>query len=109
MNYRPADASPEAHQSFGTFIVSCEHADLRPLPNGVMIYQNGVGTLDPLAPPAVPRAEVIDEVYDAVINGAAPCHDGAWAMATLDICLAMLRSSHEGREVELQHQGCANE
>ena len=27
-----------AHQHFGTIIVSCERADLRPMPNGVMIY-----------------------------------------------------------------------
>jgi phthalate 4,5-cis-dihydrodiol dehydrogenase len=106
-NYRPSDARPEAHQSFGTLIVSCEHADLRPLPKGVMIYQNGAGRFEPLVPPAVPRAEVIDELYDAVMNGIAPRHSGEWAMATLDICLAMLRSSREGREIELHHQGAA--
>ncbi|HEU5176008.1 MAG TPA: Gfo/Idh/MocA family oxidoreductase, partial [Burkholderiales bacterium] len=27
-----------AHQHFGVFVVSCEQADLRPLPNGVMVY-----------------------------------------------------------------------
>ena len=32
-------------------IVSCERADLRPLPNGVMIYQDGTARLDPLPPP----------------------------------------------------------
>ena len=78
-----------AHQHFGTIIVSCERADLRPLPNGVMIYQNGAARLDPLPPPTVPRAEVIDELYDAVVDGKPPLHDGAWAMATLEVCLAM--------------------
>ena len=29
-----------------------------------MIYQHGTARLDPLPPPAVPRAEVIDELYD---------------------------------------------
>ena len=96
-----AAAQDLAHQHFGTIIVSCERADLRPLPNGVMIYQDGTARLDPLPPPAVPRAEVIDELYAAVVHGKPPLHDGAWAMATLEVCLAMLQSSREGRDVAL--------
>ena len=96
-----------AHQHFGTVIVSCERADLRPLPNGVMIYQNGAARLDPLPPPSVPRAEVIDELYGAVVHGKPPLHDGAWAMATLEVCLAILRSAREGRDVALAHQVAA--
>jgi phthalate 4,5-cis-dihydrodiol dehydrogenase len=103
-NYSPSSAPPRAHQSFGTVIVSCERADLRPMPNGVMIYKDGAGELDPLPPPAIPRVEVIDEVYDAVVKGVRPKHDGAWAMATLEICLAMLRSNRDGCEIELEHQ-----
>ncbi len=92
------------HQHFGTIIVSCDRADLRPLPMGVMVHEDGLGRLDPLPPPAVPRAEVIDELYAAVVDGRAPLHDGAWAMATLEVCLAMLRSAREGCEVPLRHQ-----
>ena len=94
--YQPPAVDDRAHQHFGTVIVSCERADLRPMPDGVMIYQGGVSRLDPLPPPAVPRAEVIDELYEAVFNGKPPLHDGRWGMATLDVCLAMLRSSREG-------------
>jgi phthalate 4,5-cis-dihydrodiol dehydrogenase len=49
----------------------------------------------------VPRAEVIDELYEAVVDGRAPLHDGQWAMATLEVCLAMLRSSRERKDVAL--------
>ena len=70
--YQPAAAQDLAHQHFGTIIVSCERADLRPMPNGVMIYQNGAARLDPLPPPSVPRAEVIDELYAAVVDGTPP-------------------------------------
>jgi phthalate 4,5-cis-dihydrodiol dehydrogenase len=73
--------------------VSCERADLRPLPDGVMIYQDGAARRDPLPPPPVPRAEVIDELYAAVVGGRPPLHDGAWAMATLEVCLAILRDA----------------
>ena len=85
-DYRPPAAQAAAHQHFGTLLVSCERADLRAMPNGVMIYQNGAARLDALPPPAVPRAEVIDELYGAVVHGEAPLHDGAWAMATLEVC-----------------------
>jgi phthalate 4,5-cis-dihydrodiol dehydrogenase len=98
----PAFKAPQkqqAHQHFGEVIVSCERADLRPLPGGVMIYADREQRLDALAPPRVPRAEVIDELVDAAVNGRAPLHGGEWAMATLQVCLAMLRSAREGREV----------
>jgi phthalate 4,5-cis-dihydrodiol dehydrogenase len=98
------DTQELLHQHFGMFFVSCEQADLRPLPTGVMIYQDGVGHLDPLPAPAVPRSEVIDELYAAVAEGRPPLHDGAWAMATLEVCLAILRSAREGREISLHHQ-----
>jgi phthalate 4,5-cis-dihydrodiol dehydrogenase len=102
--YRPSTAQAAAHQHFGTVLVSCERADLRALPNGVMIYQNGAARLESLLPPTVPRTEVIDELYRAVVHDEAPLHDGAWAMATLEVVLAILRSAREGRDVVLNHQ-----
>jgi phthalate 4,5-cis-dihydrodiol dehydrogenase len=102
--YRPSVVQKPMHNHFGTLLVSCEHADLRALPSGVMIYQHGVARLDSLAPPAVPRAEVIDELYRTVVHGQAPLHDGAWAMATLEVVLAILRSASERREVTLTRQ-----
>ncbi len=103
-DYRAPSVQPLQHQHFGPLIVSCEHADLRPLPNGVMIYQNGAARLDALPPPAVPRAEVIDELYGAVAEGRPPLHDGAWAMASLEVCLAILSSAREGCDVALKYQ-----
>ena len=102
--WQPPPPRDLLNQHFGTVLVSCDRADLRPLPTGVIIYENGVSRLDPLPAPAVPRAEVIDELYAAVVEGCTPLHDGAWATATLEVCLAMLRSAREGREVTLQHQ-----
>jgi phthalate 4,5-cis-dihydrodiol dehydrogenase len=95
------ESRPAAHQHFGLVIASCEKADLRPLPNGVMIYADGEQRLDPLPPPEVPRQEVIDELYGAVAEGRAPLHSGEWAMATLEVCLAILQSSREGKEILL--------
>lgn len=103
-DYRPPLAQAPAHQHFGTLLVSCDRADLRALPNGVMVYQNGAARLDPLPPPPAPRAEVIDELYRAIVQGEAPLHGGAWATATLEVVLAILRSAREGRDVVLSHQ-----
>jgi phthalate 4,5-cis-dihydrodiol dehydrogenase len=92
---------PVAHQHFGLVIVSCERADLRPLPHGVMIHGDVEWKMEPLPPPVLPRVEVIDELYGAVVEGRPPLHGGAWAMATLAVCEAIVRSAREGREVLL--------
>jgi phthalate 4,5-cis-dihydrodiol dehydrogenase len=99
--YQPPVPIATAHQHFGMLLVSCERADLRALPDGVMIYQEGSARLEPLPPPTVPRTEVIDELYDAIVHGEAPLHDGAWGAATLEVVLAIRRSAREGRDVIL--------
>jgi phthalate 4,5-cis-dihydrodiol dehydrogenase len=92
------------HQHFGWIIVSCERADLRPLPTGVMVYGDADARLDALSRPRLPRAEVVDELYAAIVHGRAPLHDGKWAMATLEVCLAILQSAREERDITLSHQ-----
>jgi len=96
------------HPHFGVIIVSCEKADLRPLPNGVMIHADDEQRLEPLAAPEVPRAGVIDELYDAAVNRLTPLHDGAWGLATTEACLAILESARSGREVPLKQQTSAS-
>jgi phthalate 4,5-cis-dihydrodiol dehydrogenase len=100
----PQPVSGLQHQHFGFVLASCEHADLRPLPSGVMIYGDEAQRLDPLAPPQIPRSEVIDELYEAVTNGKPPLHSGEWARATLEVCLAILGSAKESRTISLKHQ-----
>jgi len=100
-----SDAAPEAmHQHFGMVLVCCERADLRPVPSGVMIYEDFTRRLDALPKPAVQRAEVIDELYAAVVHERPPVHSGAWALATTEVCLAMIESAQEQREIVLEHQ-----
>jgi phthalate 4,5-cis-dihydrodiol dehydrogenase len=69
-----------------------------------MVYGDAEAKLDALPPPAVPRIEVIDELYAAVVAGRSPLHSGEWSLATLEVCLALLRSAREGREIELARQ-----
>jgi phthalate 4,5-cis-dihydrodiol dehydrogenase len=93
-----------AHNHFGLIVVSCDGADLRPTPHGVVVYGDKRQWVEELAPPVIPRAEVVDELYDAAVFGQAPLHSGAWGLATLEACHAILRSSAEKIEVELKHQ-----
>ncbi len=60
--------------------MSCEKADLRPSPDGVLIYDDD-GVREVIAPPSrvYPNKDgVIDELYDAVVSGNPPLHDGQW-------------------------------
>ncbi|WP_069268537.1 Gfo/Idh/MocA family oxidoreductase [Paraburkholderia nodosa] len=104
--YKPptadADEPPRFHQHFGPVIVSCERADLRPLPDSIVVYGDEQRQTLPLPAPAVPRAEVIDELHGAVVNGHSPLHDGEWAKGTLEICIAILKSSETGADVTLR-------
>ncbi len=92
------------HNHFGLVIASCELADLRPMPDGVLVYANDEKHLEKLERPGVPRGEVGDELYTAVALGEPPLHSGEWGMATLEICLAILRSAAAKQEVRLEHQ-----
>ena len=95
---------PVGQHHFGPVIVSCDRADLRLSPAGVEVYGDAGRSMHALPPPTVPRGEVIDELWAAVVDGRAPVHDGASGLATIEICLAMLASAREGRDVELSHQ-----
>jgi phthalate 4,5-cis-dihydrodiol dehydrogenase len=95
----PARAVPALHQHFGSLLVSCDRADLRPVADGVWIYADAQKQHEALPAPAVPRFEVIDELFAALRHGTPPLHDGAWARATLEVCLALLRSAREQRDV----------
>lgn len=100
--YKPAaSVKPPHHQHFGPIVVSCERADLRPVPDGVWLYGHERREHLALPTPPVPRYEVIDELYGAIVDSQRPLHDGPWARATLEVCLALLSSAKSGRDIDL--------
>ena len=103
-HYTPAAGVAPHHQHFGHLLVSCERGDIKPGPRTVTVYGDHERTVEALPAPLIPRVEVIDELCAAVINGVTPLHNGAWSMATLEVCLAMIESARSGCEVSLHHQ-----
>lgn len=92
------------HQHFGLLVASCTGSDLRPTGKGVHIYSDAEKRFEALPSPAVYRDEVIEEFYAAVVDGAPVVHSGEWAMATMEVCIAMLASHTERRDIALHHQ-----
>jgi phthalate 4,5-cis-dihydrodiol dehydrogenase len=93
-----------AHNHFGLVVVSCERADLRTLPHGVMVYGDETRHLEEIPPPKIPRSEVVDELYAAAMLGTPPLHSGEWGLATLEICVAILEAAKTGRAAGLRWQ-----
>lgn len=92
------------HQHFGLVVASCTGGDLRPTAKGVHVYADAERRFEALATPQIYRDEVIDELYDAIVHGALVIHSGEWGLATMEVCLAMLASHTESREMSLKHQ-----
>jgi phthalate 4,5-cis-dihydrodiol dehydrogenase len=90
----------------GLFVVTCGEADLRLSPDGVVAYTTDGMRLIPADPwrGVAGRGAVLDELYFAVTDGRPVVHSGRWAKATLEVCLAMLESAREQREIHLSHQ-----
>ncbi len=101
-NYQPPAAATGAwYQHFGPIVVSCDAADLRPVHDGVWVHGHDTKSHIALPQPAVPRSEVIDELHAALRDGVAPLHDGAGARSTLEVCLALLRSARDNRDMDI--------
>lgn len=96
-----APSAAPFHEHFGFVVASCDRADLRPTASGVEIYADDERRTIEAPAAAAPRAGVIDELWRAVVEGVPPLHDAAWGAANLAACLAILKSSAEGREVML--------
>jgi phthalate 4,5-cis-dihydrodiol dehydrogenase len=107
---RAATAIPSQapHQPFfGLTLASCERGDIRQSPQGLYVYQPSGMREIVLPTDRGPRHLVLDEFCDAVAGREPALHDGAWGLATLEICVAALHSSATGAEVQLHEQVAA--
>ena len=95
----------EPHQPFfGLTIVTCEKGDIRQSPDGLYLY-TAEGRREITIPlGASGREAEMRELYEAVVNDRPVFHDGRWGEATLEVCLAILQSTAERREILMSHQ-----
>lgn len=88
---------------FGQLIVTCEHADIRTAPHGLIVYDRD-GSREialPAAPARPSHVAVWDELIGVVRDGRAAVHDGAFARRTVQACLAIAESARLGREIAI--------
>jgi phthalate 4,5-cis-dihydrodiol dehydrogenase len=104
-----SDPGTRRHAFFGLTIASCEGGDIRQTPTGLVIYgPDGARQVDVDAGPSFGQRYTtaeLDLMLDAWTHDRPlASHDGVWARGTLEMCLAILDSSKDGREVMLNYQ-----
>ncbi len=97
-----------AHQPFfGLVVVSCERGTYRQSKDGLYRYSAGGREEIDVERTRGGRVAELMELYNALRTGRKPFHDGAWGLATLEVCFAMLESAKTGADVALQYQAVA--
>src|SRR5579864_1326223 len=94
-------------EDMGMAIASLDRADVRQSAYGLYIHSDeGKQEVDveSRSGGAVGRRAELEELYNAIVLGQPVWHDGRWGMATLEVCLAIMQSARERREIMLQHQ-----
>ncbi len=95
---------PGGGSMFGVTVATCERGDVRQSADGLLVYgDDGVREV-PVAGRGGSRSSELQELYDAVTQHRPVYHDGRWGMATLEVCLAIMQSARERREILLSHQ-----
>jgi phthalate 4,5-cis-dihydrodiol dehydrogenase len=98
------EVSKQHQPFFGLTIVTCEHGEIRQSPDGLYIYtENGRKELR-LKQGIDARIAEMEEFYDSIISNRPVFHDGRWGESTLEVCLAILQSTEQKKEIHMSHQ-----
>jgi predicted dehydrogenase len=98
-------AHTRGHQRFyGLTVVTCEKGELRQSQDGIFMYGDESIEERPVGDMLFGRQAEITELYDAVVHDKPMSHDGRWGEATLEVCLGILQSAAERREISMSHQ-----
>lgn len=90
---------------FGITVVTCERGEIRQTPPGSLLVYTDQGIREvPVSGQTASRNSELQELYDAIVEDRPVYHDGRWGMATLEVCLAIMQSARERREILLSHQ-----
>jgi predicted dehydrogenase len=93
------------HQPFfGLTVVSCDRGAMRQSQDGVMVYGEDGPKETKLELELHGRAAELREIYGGIVENRPIAHDGRWARATLEVCMAIADSLEESKEVHLSRQ-----
>ena len=93
----------DAQSIVGLTVVACERGVIRQSPDGIYVYSEA-GREEILCEFDSGRQAVLRDLYYALAEKRPVLSDGRWGKASLEVCLAMLQSSTEGREIALAAQ-----
>ena len=99
-----ASRVPENHEHFGLIIISCDKGDLRLYPHGIEVFGDSKRSFESLPPPSIPRQEVMDELYDTIVNETPVIHSAKWGRASLEVAIGILDSASNKQLIPMQHQ-----
>jgi hypothetical protein len=77
---------------------------MRQSQDGILIYGEGQKREVSLEKVMRGRQAEVTELYEAVVNNRPVSHDGRWGEATLEVCLAIVQSGKDGKEIKMTHQ-----
>jgi hypothetical protein len=89
---------------FGITVVSCERGVIRQSPHGIYVYDKDGRREIPCKGGYFRGAAELLELSQALEEGREPFLDAHWGRATLEVCVAIIESSKEDREITLSHQ-----
>lgn len=95
---------PVRQPFFGLTVVSCERGAIRQSGDGLFVYGEDGRRETPLGQEMRGRAAELMDLYNAVVHGKPIFHDGRWAKASLEVCLAIIESGKTHREISMRHQ-----
>lgn len=99
---------PWVPEDMGFAIASLDRADLRQSQFGLFIHdddgKHDVPVVSQEMTGMVQRRAELEELYDAVVHGKPLWHAGRWGLATLEVCLAIIESGRQRKEIMLRHQ-----
>jgi phthalate 4,5-cis-dihydrodiol dehydrogenase len=104
---RASGAAPKRSAAWvlgGPLLVTFDKGDVRLTPSGLRVYGDEDTWEIPVNTETDGRHGIVDQMYEAMVNGRRPSADGPWAKATLEVLLAVLESARQRREIFLSHQ-----
>ncbi len=94
---------PDTHEHFGMILVSCDNADLKIMPNKLLIYETkGIREIV-FTKPLIPRENVFKELLQ-VWQGLPALHDAIWGLSTMELVSGILESAKNQSIYTTQYQ-----